>query len=510
MLIKAPMRRAFTLIEMLVSLGVLILALGMVATVFKATTDTASVSRAIADVEAVLRGFERELRADLEGVNPARSILVLRGRTQAASLTQELRDGNVYWRQFVGDPDDVGNYDPETSTAAANPAINGYSDPRADLMMFFTERALASTSPEVRPIGLNDQTRVQLKLQRGGTISPAQIVYGHAAVARVNSNNPGALSSIAPRHIATSNPTQQLSNVPITEWVLARRQALLIEPTLTSFDPTRGFDTNFMRRLIVNVNTDNDRVAADAVPFAFDAFIEMFNPGENRWLGAVGVVNPWEDLARYSPYQFANRQSGFEQIPALPADVKLSDTQPLEWINGTLFANQSATNLHFATVLQNPPAEFQENLALQSLPGCAWFEVEFLMPEDPRNSRLARLGFQQQETPRWVSVTPGFTYVFVPDSAENRELVSNQIRGAIDPFPFAPARNSRLETFARVIPPDLGGVAFPPAVENELNTPDNRIVRMWPYAIRVTVRVFDRNADLERPITRRIVHWFER
>jgi len=32
---------------------------------------------------------------------------------------------------------------------------------------------------------------------------------------------------------------------------------------------------------------------------------------------------------------------------------------------------------------------------------------------------------------------------------------------------------------------------------------------MWPYAIRITVRVFDRLGRLEQPIVRSIVHRFD-
>jgi hypothetical protein len=32
---------------------------------------------------------------------------------------------------------------------------------------------------------------------------------------------------------------------------------------------------------------------------------------------------------------------------------------------------------------------------------------------------------------------------------------------------------------------------------------------MWPYAIRVTVRVIDEKGRLDEPIVRSLVHWFD-
>jgi hypothetical protein len=144
---------------------------------------------------------------------------------------------------------------------------------------------------------------------------------------------------------------------------------------------------------------------------------------------------------------------------------------------------------HIATVIENPPPELANNLGVQMLPGCAWFQVEFLMPEDPRNSLTYNnpndpTYAQRWDMPRWTQVDPGATYVFVPDTAANRDAVAG------DPNLI------RLLTFAKVDP------LQPQALTNQ-------IVRMWPYAIRVTVRVFDRQGRLKEPIVRSIVHRFD-
>jgi hypothetical protein len=138
-------------------------------------------------------------------------------------------------------------------------------------------------------------------------------------------------------------------------------------------------------------------------------------------------------------------------------------------------------------------------MGVHLLPGCAWFQVEFLMPEDPRNSLYyhdpepsdSSKYSKRWDMPRWTEVEAGRTYVFIPDTAENRNHVAQLFASSATGAP-----DGRLRDFALVDPtgPD---------------TVDNRVIRMWPYAIRITVRVFDRQGRLEQPIVRSIVHRFD-
>ena len=85
---------------------------------------------------------------------------------------------------------------------------------------------------------------------------------------------------------------------------------------------------------------------------------------------------------------------------------------------------------HIATVLEDVPVNLRQNTSLHMLPGCVWFQVEFLMPEDPRNS-LEYLPDpdlsdpnsvgSRSDMPRWYPVENGQTYLFVPDTQDNRE-----------------------------------------------------------------------------------------
>jgi hypothetical protein len=90
----------------------------------------------------------------------------------------------------------------------------------------------------------------------------------------------------------------------------------------------------------------------------------------------------------------------------------------------------------------------------------------------------------------------------VPDSDENRRLVESQIDATGAPIDD----RKRLFSFAQVIPPRG---STPPVDYGGSPSVSNRRVRMWPYAIRVTVRAFDQRNRLEQPIVRSIVHRFD-
>ena len=72
--------------------------------------------------------------------------------------------------------------------------------------------------------------------------------------------------------------------------------------------------------------------------------------------------------------------------------------------------------------------------------------------------------------------------------------------------PDTPISGSRLDSFAQVLPPSG---TTPPANYNGENSRRNRAIRMWPYAIRITIRAIDQRGRLEEPIARSVVHRFD-
>lgn len=451
-------RRAFTLTELLVALAVTVVVLLAVASIFAITTQTASQAAAAAEVQALADRFARQLRDDLAAVDPARSVLVIVGRTQLAAQDEARRQAGVAWRVLVGDPDAVpGDFNPDDATRVSDPRQTQYSDPRADILMFFADEELPSAAPpRGTPAGEPHRS-----LQNGARLGPVQIVYGHAALADVSRQRGSLVWAV--RHIETDRPRQIMSAIPARRWVLARRVVLIHENPLVP--GPGGFPFNAWPRILRMYDPDVT-IAADVVDYALS----------DPQVGLLPLLSVPAAVGA-SPYRFES-DAGW----AAYRDGILKLLYPP-------LADERRVH-HVATVAVQAPPDIESNQSLVALPGCAWFEVQFLMPEDPRNSRLHPDPAARAAEPRWISVEPGRTYVFVPDSPQTRALLASQTDARGRP-------TNRLAQFGLVVPGP------------QLDTVENRIIRLWPYAIRVTVRVFDRQGRLEEPLVRTVTHWFE-
>ena len=503
-----PRRASFTLTEMLVALAVTVLVLAMVTSVFSVTTKTASTSAAIADVESLARNFADQLTQDLDDCDPSQSVLIIHGRTIPAALTADQLAARQYYRVLTGDPGLVSasyqaqdyKYDTTSFTPNDGSPRAQYSDPRADILMFFTDRPSASQAPATAT-NLTLGT-YQEKLQRGTKVSPIQVVYGHAAldtaVPTGSVSSPWAFAN-NPQHIEQTSGSPPMSVLPADRWHLARR-ALLLEPPLGAQQLPTVDDWNRWTRCYDPRSPTP--VAADSMSLDFPRYLAYFEP----WVNNGALVG----VARRSPYLFPDTFSGSPSDPVLGTGSWLwnANSDAANEARRWLYYNWRGdeTYHHVATVIENPPAALQSNLGVHLLPGCVWFQVEILIPEDPRNGLESPLSDQRRDTPRWVEVENGQTYVFVPDTAENRELVAAQATATTANPLYVSAINGRVATFKKLTPgqTDVPGISY-----NGLDTLANRRIRMWPYAIRVTVRVVDQRGRLAEPIVRSVVHRFE-
>lgn len=496
--------RAFTLTEMLVALAVMVLAMAMVTSVFSITTKTAATSAAIGEVETLLRNVTEQLRQDLENCDPSQSILVIHGRTQAAALTEDLRAGGLYYREMVGDPDPnkipIGydtSLDSSIPSGTGTTARDQFSDPRADILMLITNRPTASRAPATAlPDGLS---AFQNSLQRGARVAPVQVVYGHAAFDRAAYSGTAWAFADDLTHIESANPLSTLSPLPANRWYLSRRAVPLDPNTARAPDPRYGFTYSYqgereMER-IIRGHSGSIYSAGDSAHLKLSDFLRMFSPAVNKWDGI------WHGTPLHRPYDVPS-DSGWLPFGFTPPPGTWTQAEE-DWINNILYRGGLEANHHVATIIEQPPAELRDNLALHLLPGCVWFEVEILVPEDPRNGLDHPLSDQRRDTPRWVQVDHDHTFIFVPDSDENRTYVESE---AIAAGPMTVSTlGLRASTFAQVIPPgSIGGITY-----GGPDTIGNRRVRMWPYAIRITVRAYDRSARLDRPVVRSLVHRFD-
>lgn len=461
----------FTLIEMLVSMAVLVVTLTVVGVVFSVTTKTATTAAAMAEVQAWVREWERQVTRDLKFVDPSSSVLVLVGRTQAAALTEDDLQAEKFLRFLVGDPVQVqGSFDPAYTIGPVDPKTTQYSNPRADLMMFYTMRATASQAPPLTP---NNPPNPYLA---GARFAPVQIVYGHAARGEVDTSTTPAVFSSNLTHIEQilgggTDPDKH-SVIPANRWHLARR-ATIIEPETAFNALKRSFSGPEFTR-ITRCQADGNN-AGDVARLNWQLYLNTFGPSLARTFYLL--------RQRGQPYRF---QVGGTGLSSNRIDAAIFDV---------LYPRATKDVHHVATILDEPPLELRSNLGLHMLPSCAWFQVEFLMPEDPRNSLdyynpnpVANPPFSNRyDTPRWTEVGDDETYLFLPDTAENRRVIA-----------------SSDEMFQR-----LADFAFTNPLNPPLSPVESRRIRLWPYAIRLTVRVYDSRNRLAEPIVRSIVHRFE-
>ena len=157
-------RRAFSLAELVVSIGILVLMMSLAGQVFNITVQSTGQATALTDIMQQLRAFERTLREDLRSVQPGNSLILIQGNPV-----------NAYWTQNGKDADDdstVLNAGPSTGYPhLADPEReksdgSGNADqPRADILMFFAARLSGSfVDAGTSPVFSNLQ----------------QVVYGHA------------------------------------------------------------------------------------------------------------------------------------------------------------------------------------------------------------------------------------------------------------------------------------------------------------------------------------------
>lgn len=515
---------------MLVSLAVLTVALSIVGVVFGVTTRAAGQSAAYAEVQGYLRQFASQFEADLRGVDPARSILVMSGRTQAVALTQDDLDARRYYRIAVSDPATARpGFDPTYSAGDPNSLSDGvYQNPRADLLTFFTNRAVPSIAPS-----LNPTDPLSASASSGASLAPVLVTYGHAAVGQAVWNgsswtypNDSDLRHIQ-QTIGSNLDNLELSVLPGTRWHLARRQVIIdpnVNPNQLTFDST--YDLSVFPRIM--------RAQPDLPP-GRPGDVARLNLSEFfRDLGPSPISIAGDSRAALLiPYGFDRAGGGggggagapgFPGWIGDPLGAVLRDRiEKLLYPPVTYPAGSAQALRHFATIIENPPADLRSNMGMQLLPGCVEFKIEFLMPEDARYSSryIGYLGSvlktaQTSDVPRWATVRPGETYAFVPDSPENRSVIISQALDGI-------ATYERINGFSRLDAPPpgtfqqlvnwhqrpvqpLGGQLPNPALVDDAIR--NRAVRLWPYAIRVTVRAIDGRGRLPEPVTRTFVHRF--
>ncbi len=459
-------RSGFTLAELLVSVGILLVMLGLVGQVMNLTVRATGQATALTEVNRSIRILEQTLRDDLQGVHNGSGVMVIQGNPI-----------NAYWTKDGFDADDEPKdplngypHDPDPERERDTPP-GSIEPPRADLLMFFTQRQSSSyvNYPSTAIAGTIPET-VRSNVQ--------QVVYGHAHLGEYELNTAGAYDFQAFPDAFPNYP--ELSPTPAENWHLARRVVHLL--------PGRNGIAEWV--------TYNDMITTDAA---------------NR-LGALATDQLPSDASQY-------RLLTGESDVVYNFDYNklvLEDSSGGPFFLPEIFASQTMP-FSRSFLDTSPPPVLADRLGHYFIPFCASFKVEWTF--DPRASFVGgRLAEENQVF--WIDL--GILSDANPPTLAGNDPLASITRmqdEAKDIGPAAAVRADNLSTL--IIDPPLGdrfgespdpqllsnvygnGVSanFAAFVANRGGSVDAPILdELFPTALRITVDVYDDGKRLARPI----------
>lgn len=496
--------RAFSIAELVISMGILILMLSLAGQVFTLTIQSTGQATALTEVMQSLRSLEQTLRDDLAHVHPGQSVILIQGNPVNAYWTAKGREADG-----DGDPAGAEGY-PHPADPERESPDGKLLPPRADILMFFTEKPGASFSSAGGSAG-------------GLTSNLQQVVYGHADLGeyfpsttatggfefRGNYELPPNASP--PREAFPTTMTggakypsaTKVSAEPAENWHLARRSVLILPtPSPTTITPPL-------------TNLDDSRLL-DAEKEALHGF--RF---ENQ------VLNPQWDPMTADPMGF----------PWFPPAIFGNVSQPYSlWIKPFERSRFDPT----------PPPALADRLAHYMLPRCASFKVEWSL--NPRSEFVAGR-FDRASEVFWFDPGDNGDPADSTPSPDPLRTLATRVRRLKNGGPTCPANDDLCLELDRLVRPDDNGRTFHldgrryslsdrfrglgfPGSDDEAwpnLSPDGRpnlvlftATRpgppsppgpsgpsaasepvqddMFPGALRITVDVFDKDRRLERPI----------
>lgn len=454
-------RCAFTLVELIVSVAILLALMAMIGMIFSTAGKASGTAQASTALYRQLRQITENIRLDLQYTKPGAGVMAIAGVTATAYAT----------------PEDQ-----------ANKAATGLH--RADVLMLLTQR-------EFEPFVYS------------GTASfdtYQQVIYGHANLGRLNPESDDWIGGAASTKIRTVEGDP--SAIPASQWHLARRiigfpaNALsgnntaawpLTSKNFTGQVPLAQYAdvTTFPWSLLdsdikkaygyfeyngSNLETYYAWDASDAAnkflcwPSLGDAGKRLFKGG--HWYSVdSSVATGWSRTELPGPATYE---------PSLP--VGTLPTPGDFWLK-TFYENGLSRPL----LDPNPPAgrTRERRLAAYFLPGCADFQVEYTY-DDPQELAIGTNG----------SVTLSPSHDLLNDYGAT--LVPNVAPRAIHWLSVDPGQKI---VWARL-----------PAKPSDYSTADAQDLRdrthpfRWPTAVRITIRVYDPSHRLTEPVTQTIVH----
>ena len=502
-------RVGFSLVELIVAMGILVLMMALAGQVFSVTVRSTGQATALTTVNQDLRAFERMLREDLRHVHAGSSLIVIEANPINAYWTQDGRDSDSN-----GDPSD--GY-PHLSDSEREDADGNMLPPRADILMLFTARtATSATNP-------------------GVSSDLQQVVYGHARLGEYEPvdggsqpyafvPDPEAFPVLEDGVVPGLPDPEAVSPTPADQWHLANRRVLLMEtPAPLASTGAPGW-----------IRPDEPD-CGDGIPCSDDE-------GNYRPFDAHRILQGETDVVS---------EFSFDEMVLTPANPPQPNgwttTGKKAWYLPAIFNGLGTRPFARSELDLTPPAPVGDRIGHYFLPHCLSFKVEWAL--DPRDPAIAgRLDSERRilwfdpadPDGQLASLKEALQDVKDADDDPQREddleyLLCNPLFGR-DPASGVVANTERYSLWCRFeeqCPEDLCGGSCggscPPEGWDEVPDPPRRnfvvfgatrrmpvdpvtgaggelvAEDVFPVALRITVDVIDARRRLERPIRKVMV-----
>ena len=354
--VRTNRRRAFSLAELIVSVGVLALLLALAGQVMSLTVQSTGQARSLTQVNQSLRMLEQTMRQDLSQIPKGQSVMVVVGNPVAAYWTQDSKDADNDADATTGYPHVA---DPERTVP--NDPAGKLEPPRADMLMFFTADESARSF-----------FHAQVGAAQDVSSAYQQVVYGHVVpgkylpledqptgsntlpyefdYAKVLDPFPAYDDDVPPASPVVD--PEKTSLIPAEQWHLGRR-TILLRPDFKLTSPLETLvDPELTNGRFTGTGTSRTYKAPEYaftdVLYGFNYVDQVLTPS-----ASVGVTDeePWPAIFGYPP-------SGTTSQQMIPFSRSFLD--------------------------EAPPARLSTHLAHFLLPSCASFKVEWTL--DPLSS----------------------------------------------------------------------------------------------------------------------------
>ena len=434
-------RGGFSLAELVVSVGVLVLMLALAGQVMNLTVKSTGQAKAITEVNQQLRIFEQTLREDLRCVDRSQSVMVIQGNPINSYWTSEGRQADDDGDPSTGYPHMV---DPEREDETGN-----LLPPRADVLVFFT--------------------------------SNRQVVYGHANLGEYTPG--GAFNPDPIRTFPSSGDYRTVFRVPAERWHLARRSVFLSPSPAVPLPPPPGAPTALDDLRILRGETDVIEYFSDGGPvvagFNYEELV-MTPVGSRPWYlprifqGSVPFARSELDLTPPPTVAYAVNQFFLPSCASFRVEWALDPHS--EFVGGRLDEENEVYWFDPGALPPDPPPANREPHALRSLLEAV---ANAIVIDPPRGRRLSAL---------------------LTDALGGNGSYSLQERFGgmddvwLDDLWLYPTGNSDRR-------PYVAAFRRQPSATGGLHEKDD----VLPAALRITIDVFDRKRRLDRPVRHVIV-----